>query len=328
MSLSRQERLDLLYLECQKELPSTEIVRTLIQGDPDVCLETDEDGDTLLHLLCGYYNGSLFPLLPIVVLLACPDAAKVRSDVGALPIHYAMIDEGTSTPSISKHLVVNLALAYPQSLSMVDVTGRTPLHYAVRYSQKSPVLLDIVYELLQSGIPSFAASHLIADVTGRVPALWLSTPEAGESLSVVPSLLLSAMRVASLSLRDLAAHPLGLLPTPMAGKLIRAPDPGQLVAAITLQDPLQHMLREDETLQKNLQCLMALREAWPYDDDESLLQSRRCQDVYPIETLKDALFVMAAVTESFVHADDCTFLLVRARPMLFVDGYRDALANT
>jgi len=83
--------------------------------------QRDDLGKTILHHVCMHSPPD--DIIDTFVMIG-QDVIRWKDSYGLLPIHYA------SGHSSSQHVIKSLTTAYPQSKTIVDRQGRTPLHCA------------------------------------------------------------------------------------------------------------------------------------------------------------------------------------------------------
>ena len=102
-----------------------------------------ESGLTALHFAARHDP----PLDVVDVLLSiAADTVQWPDSFGWLPIHYACAS-GSDT-----EVIKTLAEAYPESKTVVDRRGRTPLHFALGDKPASP---DVIFLLASTGAASY-----------------------------------------------------------------------------------------------------------------------------------------------------------------------------
>jgi len=119
-------------------------VRALVKANPSIISTPDCFGRTPLHLACinvQYSKGTAELLLD-----ACPAASLIQDTSGKTPLHY-LLTEGQHVPSI---LIEEFVAAAPNTLTMADRKGRTPIDIAKLNGEQS----DSLKKLLTSATTS------------------------------------------------------------------------------------------------------------------------------------------------------------------------------
>lgn len=217
--VGEQERLKLLNLlhsECDKEVPSFQRIQDILERDPTLALEKNQDGKLALHLACGtehkacsswidacffhrpkksartysydssfYESNGLGKAHKIIQLLVdvCPKSAQVRDNVGQLPLHL-VCQHGA--PLVAVHAVLQ---AYPQASSARSrVDGRMPLHMACARNASHEVILYLIQQnpqaIDQQDSLGFTPLHLVCGPDGQADVLdaFLSHPQGIHAL--------------------------------------------------------------------------------------------------------------------------------------------------
>jgi ankyrin repeat protein len=127
------------------DCPSIKILKKFVH--PSIIQEKTRKGLTLLHL--GVMSQVNIEIIRFLLLLD-PDASKIQSLSGQLPLHFSHDFE------ITKLLIAS----YPEGVKTVDSQGHTPLHFAVQKNRSTCV----IRELVRVGL----ALHSDSDAAGGV----------------------------------------------------------------------------------------------------------------------------------------------------------------
>jgi ankyrin repeat protein len=110
--------------------------------------QRDEFGKTALHLACQ--NAPPDDVIDVFLTIA-KDVVQWRDSYGLLSIHYACAH------SSSIHVVKSLTTSFPESKTVVDRQGRTPLHCA--WGPSSVQSADVIQILASSGAAAYPDSN-------------------------------------------------------------------------------------------------------------------------------------------------------------------------
>ena len=106
--------------------------------------QRDESGKTALHMACQ--NSPPDDVIDVLLTIA-GEIAQWPDIFGWLPIHYAC------AYAASSHVIKCLAETYPESKTLVDRKGRTPLHFALGTANAHSA--DVVMILSNTGAASY-----------------------------------------------------------------------------------------------------------------------------------------------------------------------------
>lgn len=109
--------------------PSIEILEKFVH--PSIVQERTKNGLTLLHL--GLISQVGIEVIHFLLSLD-PDATKIKSLSGQLPLHFA------HDLKIAKLLIAS----NPESVKAVDSQGHTPLHFAVQKNRSTSIVRELV----------------------------------------------------------------------------------------------------------------------------------------------------------------------------------------
>lgn len=177
-----------LHYACENNNTSLEVIQVLLDANPEAAKVTSSLGSLPLHLACK--NSSSLEVLDLL-LQAYPHSIHVKNRQGDLPssiLHHQnakklfgvvpcmfLLHEAVLR-GLSTHLITLLLQAFPESCTMQDTHGMTPLHYSC---MKSTAELSIhTVMLLIDGNPE---SCSIVNQEGKTPLQLLkqtlSTPD-------------------------------------------------------------------------------------------------------------------------------------------------------
>ena len=210
---TRMNILNLLHDECRKTEPSFHRIQEILDRDPALALEKDQDGKLALHLVCSvprrvcstwidacFYNrpkkisrtdhsfyeaNGLGESLKIVQLLLeiYPKSAEARDGAGQLPLHLLCWH---GAPLILMDTVLH---AHPQATTMrSSVDERLPLHMACARNARHEVILSLIKQdpqaIGEQDSLGFTPLHLICAPAGQADVLdtLLSCPQGHQAL--------------------------------------------------------------------------------------------------------------------------------------------------
>eukprot|EP01034_Spumella_vulgaris_P034632 gene34632-42720_t len=138
---------NLVPLQCALYNESTarmEIMKRLLEVDPESAKLINADGDTAMHLAVDHECDT--EILELI-LKANPDSTKTANNLGLLPLHTACYLK--STPHVIE--IVDLLLReYPSAVKVASAVGLLPAHYAAEYS--SPEVLDLILKVDEKAV--------------------------------------------------------------------------------------------------------------------------------------------------------------------------------
>lgn len=139
-----------------------EVVRAALRAQPELALETNADGDTLLHIACWQKDAAMVE----VVLAAHPDV-NALGDHGRTPLHYAVTEGGPESLE-----PLRLLMARGANPALADANGFTVASTARReMASELEEALRILGAPPAPGPRPLPSSPRFADVAAQVRGL-------------------------------------------------------------------------------------------------------------------------------------------------------------
>jgi Ankyrin repeats (3 copies) len=136
-----------IHLACAQYDTPVGFIEVLLKACPEsVAAEDPHDGNLPLHVACK--AGSL-PIIQCLV-QACPDATMAINGRGQVPLHLAVLTGATYT------VLEFLASMEPEGVACTDISGKTPVDYAMELYDNDSVtteLLTMVLLFLENNDP-------------------------------------------------------------------------------------------------------------------------------------------------------------------------------
>ena len=148
------------------EAAAIEILKFLLEKNPETVRHVDEDGDLPIHLACV----SKSPEFCQVLIDAAPDSVRSVNNEGNMPLHYlcrtlnTVVEGRVNGDGETARQTLKLLLEkYPESVQCADNDGDLPIHLACL--TKSPDFCRVLFE-------AYPGSERITDANGALPLHW------------------------------------------------------------------------------------------------------------------------------------------------------------